>query len=278
MINPTIMQWAVLGLGTNLGARRAILEAAIALLAERVLARSALYATPPLGPPQPDYLNAAVRVAWDAPLERLLTRAQELEAALGRERRVRWGPRTLDVDILYASAGPFASASLRVPHPELEARTFALAPLLDVAPELHAFADRLAALGGPPARAQPGWSRLVRAGSELCGEWLHDPDELAAQYVALRAFGCARGVLSARRFHGPAELLSGGLESIVNDAWLDGFAPRACAVLQRASDETQGVLLGLAGVYETPPPSPRLERRSDGASRFVAPTPASSWL
>src|SRR4051794_26274702 len=99
------MPWAVLGLGTNLGARRAILQSAIALLAPHapVLARSALYATPPLGPPQPDYLNAAVRVHWDDSPERLLALAHRVETQLGRERRERWGPRTLDVDILHWS-------------------------------------------------------------------------------------------------------------------------------------------------------------------------------
>ncbi len=274
------MAWAVLGLGTNLGARRAILEGAIALLGGHVLARSALYATPPLGPPQPDYLNAAVRVDWDAPLEDLLTRARELEVALGRQRRVRWGPRTLDVDILHSSLGPFESPSLRVPHPEVQNRTFALAPLLDVAPELAALAPRLGDLGGAPPRAVPSWSRFAREGSEVCGEWLHDPDELAAQYVALCGFGRARGELAAQPFTGPAELLAGGaLERIVSETQARDFALRACIVLHRDRHETKGVLLGMPGVREAPrASSPRLERRTDGAGRFVAPRPASSWL
>ncbi|HEY6876395.1 MAG TPA: 2-amino-4-hydroxy-6-hydroxymethyldihydropteridine diphosphokinase, partial [Polyangiales bacterium] len=155
------MPWAVLGLGTNLGARRSILEAAIALLGDRVVARSALYATPPLGPPQPDYLNAAVRVVWDGELEALLDRTQAIEVGLGRERRVRWGPRTLDIDILYFSAGAFSSPRLCVPHPELTRRAFALAPLLDVAPELATLGSELAHVGGPPTRAQPSWSSFV---------------------------------------------------------------------------------------------------------------------
>jgi 2-amino-4-hydroxy-6-hydroxymethyldihydropteridine diphosphokinase len=273
------MEWAVLGLGTNLGARRAILEGAIALLGEHVLARSALYASPPLGPPQPDYLNAALRVRWDAPIEALLARVQELEAVFERQRTLRWGPRTLDVDILHWSAGPYESATLRVPHAELRERTFALAPLLDVAPELAALGPRLSALGGPPARAVPSWSTVVREGDELCGEWLHDPDELAAQYVALGSFGTTQGSVEARPFTGPRQLLAeGALERIVGDAREQGFAPRGCAVLRHGPHETTGVLLGVAGECDTPIARPRRERRVDGAQRFVAPRPPSSWL
>jgi 2-amino-4-hydroxy-6-hydroxymethyldihydropteridine diphosphokinase len=271
------MFWAVLGLGTNLGARRAILEGAIALLGDRVLARSALYATPPLGPPQPDYLNAAVRVRWDAPIDALLARVQDLEAAFERQRDVRWGPRTLDVDILYSSAGPVASSTLRVPHPELERRTFALAPLLDVAPELDALASRLAALGGAPVRT--GWSRIVREGGELCGDWLHDDDELAAQYVALGSLDRAPGELAVRPFTGPVEILTGGgLERAVSEARAHGFEPRTCAVLRRDTRETTGVLIGGPLVRQAAAAaSPRLEQRGDGARRFVVPRPASSW-
>ncbi|HEX5659595.1 MAG TPA: 2-amino-4-hydroxy-6-hydroxymethyldihydropteridine diphosphokinase, partial [Polyangiales bacterium] len=224
------MQWAVLGLGTNLGARRAILEGAIALLGDRVLARSALYTTPPLGPPQPDYLNAAVRVRWDEPLEALLVRVQELEASFDRQRTVRWGPRTLDVDILYASSGPLQTPSLQVPHPDLEQRTFALAPLLDVAPERAALAARLLELGGRPARAP--WSTIVREGGSLCGEWLHDPDELVAQYFTLGGLG--RGASLVRPFVVAGEPLNGDvLAGIVRDADAAGFVPRTGAVLRR---------------------------------------------
>jgi 2-amino-4-hydroxy-6-hydroxymethyldihydropteridine diphosphokinase len=271
------MFWAVLGLGTNLGARRAILEGAIALLGDRVLARSALYVTPPLGPPQPDYLNAAVRVRWDRPIEALLARVQELEASFERQRSVRWGPRTLDVDILYSSAGPVSTPALCVPHPELEQRSFALAPLLDVAPELASLAPRLAALGGAPARTS--WSAIVREGSELCGDWLHDRDELAAQFVALSSLGAAPEKLGVRPFSGAVELLAGGeLERVVSEARAQGFEPRTCAVLRRDTRETIGVLIGEPVVREAAAAaSPRLEQRGDGAQRFVVPRPASSW-
>jgi 2-amino-4-hydroxy-6-hydroxymethyldihydropteridine diphosphokinase len=273
------MSWAVLGLGTNLGARRAILEGAIALLQPHVVARSALYATPPLGPPQPDYLNAAVRVLWDDEPLALLRRAHEIEALLGRERRERWGARTLDIDVLHWSEGPIASDGLKVPHPELTARNFALAPLLDVAPELSSHAGTLETLGGRPARALPGWSALVREGSELCGEWLHDQGELAAQFVGLWTVG-AEPASAVRTFVGPAELLAGDAFSrILRDAWSDGFAVRGCAVLRRDTNETTGVLLGVPGVREAPPTtSPRLQQRADGAQRYVAARPASSWL
>jgi 2-amino-4-hydroxy-6-hydroxymethyldihydropteridine diphosphokinase len=184
------MPEAVLGLGGNLGARRAIFDAALALLSGQpgctLLARSRLYETPPLGPPQPDFLNAAVRVQWSGTAEQLLASAQRIEALLGRERRERWGARTLDLDVLHWGAGPVRSVALEVPHRELGARTFALAPLLDVAPELAAtWQARLAELGGPPPLAQPGWPVLAPEGAYLCGDWQHDEAELGSQLAAL---------------------------------------------------------------------------------------------
>jgi 2-amino-4-hydroxy-6-hydroxymethyldihydropteridine diphosphokinase len=274
------MSWAVLGLGTNLGARRAMLESAIALLGPRVLARSALYATPPLGPPQPDYLNAAVRVLWDDTPELLLALAHEVEAKLGRERRVRWGPRTLDVDILHWSEGDHHGPQLRVPHPELCERSFALAPLLDVAPELAELRPRLAVLGGPPARANPGWSAWVHEGDALCGEWLRDESELAAQLVALlvkRTSAVSAHTLDVQPFHGPHALLDGDgpswLELAARAAWASGFAVRGCAVFSRDLQGTRGVLLGVSGLHEAPPAAlqARLERSSATEGRWTVP-------
>ena len=129
----------VIGLGSNLGARETYLTRAvedIARLPETdVAALSQVYETPPLGPPQPHYLNAAVRVTSALTPEQLLDGVLAIEASHGRVRDVRWGPRVLDLDILWA-ATPYASERLTIPHAELRSRTFALAPLLDVAPEL----------------------------------------------------------------------------------------------------------------------------------------------
>ena len=153
MLRGLRMPRAVLGLGSNLGARAAMLRAATAILGDqpglRVLARSLVYETPPLGPPQPNYLNAALLVEWAGSLSSLFAVTCHAEQLLGRERRERWGPRTLDVDILLWSGGAVHSPRLTVPHPGAFARPFVLAPMRDVlpnlAPELEA---RLADLGG----------------------------------------------------------------------------------------------------------------------------------
>ncbi|MCA9582386.1 MAG: 2-amino-4-hydroxy-6-hydroxymethyldihydropteridine diphosphokinase [Myxococcales bacterium] len=126
----------VLGLGSNLGDRLAHLRyAKAALVADpryTVLAASPVYETPPLGPPQGDFLNAAILLSTEEPLPSVLAFALALERDRGRERRVRWGPRTLDVDILWSDGPPRNDPSLTVPHPGLSDRPFALFPLLDV--------------------------------------------------------------------------------------------------------------------------------------------------
>lgn len=156
------MPRAIIGIGGNLGARRAIFSCAEALLASAsgctVFARSKLYESAPIGPPQPDYLNAAFAVDWEDDPSSLFRLLLSVEQRLGRERRERWGPRTLDLDLLYWSEGAVRTDELTVPHAELLHRSFALAPLLDVAPELSdLYAPALLALGGPPSLAQPGW-------------------------------------------------------------------------------------------------------------------------
>jgi 2-amino-4-hydroxy-6-hydroxymethyldihydropteridine diphosphokinase len=262
------MSWVVLGLGTNLGSRRAILESAILLLGAlpgcRVVARSSLYATPPLGPPQPDYLNAALRITWTGSIEELLAQVQRVEAQLGRERRLRWGPRTLDIDILHWSEGALCTPELEVPHRELRARNFALAPLLDVAPELAPeLAPALHAIGGAPALAQPGWSSFTHAGGALCGAWLPDEAELMAQLIALLV-ACehprSQGELAVRPLEPPASReeradLEGGegwLGEAVRQAWNEGFAVRGGAILELGSPP-RGVLVGRPGVSEREP-------------------------
>lgn len=126
----------VIGLGSNLGEPLRQLAIAVQRIAElaRVTGISALYRTAPVGPPQPEYLNAAVRAETPVkPLE-LLARLHDLERRAGRLRRERWGPRVLDLDVLWIRAAGIAEPQLVVPHPELERRAFALVPLLDVAP------------------------------------------------------------------------------------------------------------------------------------------------
>ena len=130
----------VLGLGANLGDRLANLRGAVVALAAvevQIVEKSHVFETPPAGgPPQPDYYNAAVKVAAPFALEEVLARCLAIERRFGRVRPdpVRNGPRPLDLDILWASTGRFVGGELEVPHPRLHLRPFALAPLLEVMP------------------------------------------------------------------------------------------------------------------------------------------------
>ena len=126
-----------LGLGSNLGDRAGSFRAAVSALRGHgeVVALSALYESAAVGPVQPDYLNAAVRFRTPlAPLE-LLELMLGIERAQGRVRTERWGPRTLDLDLLLITGRVVAEPALAVPHPELAGRAFALLPLLDVMPD-----------------------------------------------------------------------------------------------------------------------------------------------
>jgi 2-amino-4-hydroxy-6-hydroxymethyldihydropteridine diphosphokinase len=129
------------GLGGTLGSREAFLSAGLELLAGtagcELVASSHLYESEPVGPPQPHYLNAAARIRSALDPHALLARLLEIERVLGRERRERWGARTLDLDILWAQAN-VDSPSLQIPHPQLSRRWFALVPMLEVVPELAA--------------------------------------------------------------------------------------------------------------------------------------------
>lgn len=134
---------AWVGLGANLGDARGTLARAVAALDEgpaRVLAVSSLYHSRPLGPAdQPDYLNAALRLATALGPRALLERMQGIEAALGRRPRPRWRERELDLDLLLAwedGALLTHGEGLELPHPGLRERAFVLAPLLELDPGL----------------------------------------------------------------------------------------------------------------------------------------------
>lgn len=131
---------AVVGLGSNLGDRKATLTAAVGAIAAlpgtRVLATSAFRETAPVGPvPQGDFVNAAVLVETRLPPRALLDALLAIEAEHGRVREVRWGPRTLDLDLLLFGDEIVDEPGLTVPHPELARRAFALEPLLEVWPD-----------------------------------------------------------------------------------------------------------------------------------------------
>jgi 2-amino-4-hydroxy-6-hydroxymethyldihydropteridine diphosphokinase len=142
---------AFVGLGTNLGDREAHLRRAVASLPD-VTAVSPVYETDPVGgPEQGAYLNAVVELATDRSPRDLLERCQELEADAERVRVERWGPRTLDADVLLVGDLVVDEPDLVVPHPRMWQRRFVLAPLADLAPELVP-ADVLAAAEGEVRR------------------------------------------------------------------------------------------------------------------------------
>jgi 2-amino-4-hydroxy-6-hydroxymethyldihydropteridine diphosphokinase len=128
---------AVVGLGSNLGDRRATLQRALGEIGRiaRVERASHVYETAPVGPPQGRFLNAALLLAFDGTPHALLDALLSIERALGRVRAEKWGPRTIDLDILWIEGAVIASDRLVVPHPRLRERAFALEPLLEVRPD-----------------------------------------------------------------------------------------------------------------------------------------------
>lgn len=156
-----------IGLGSNLGDRHDHLVEACAEIGRRLgeFETSALYETEPVGGPDQDpYLNAVVVVMTDlTPLE-VLDVLQEIERSRGRERQVRWGPRTLDLDLIASDGQVSPTSRLTIPHPRAAEREFVLRPLADVWPEAPV-APGLDATTALAALGDQGVDRLVR-------EWL----------------------------------------------------------------------------------------------------------
>lgn len=128
-----------IGLGSNQGDREAALLGALSALGRidgaSVVEVSSLYESAPVGPPQPRYLNGVVLLDCDLEPQRLLAILQRIEAEHGRLREERWGPRTLDLDILLWGGRIVAEPTLQIPHLALHKRRFALEPLLELTPE-----------------------------------------------------------------------------------------------------------------------------------------------
>jgi 2-amino-4-hydroxy-6-hydroxymethyldihydropteridine diphosphokinase len=133
------MKRAAIALGSNLGDSATILGQALGEL-ERVKgikleAHSQWYQTAAVGPPQPDYLNGCAIVQVDlSPLD-LLHKLLEIEQLFGRVRRERWGPRTLDLDLIFYDDLILETPELQIPHPRCRERAFVLLPLAEIAPD-----------------------------------------------------------------------------------------------------------------------------------------------
>jgi 2-amino-4-hydroxy-6-hydroxymethyldihydropteridine diphosphokinase len=153
------METAYLSLGSNLGDRELNLLRAVSEIGRiaglKITALSRFYETAPVGPvPQDPFLNAAMRVETSLSPEQLLRVLQKLETeTFKRRRQVVWGPRTMDIDILFFGDRTVADEGLNIPHPRLHQRRFVLAPLAEIAPELlhpvlrQTITELLAALG-----------------------------------------------------------------------------------------------------------------------------------
>ena len=159
------MTVAYIAIGSNLASPLEQVNAALKALGDipesRILAVSSFYRTPPLGPQdQPDYLNAAVALKTTLAPEELLNHTQRIELQQGRVRKAeRWGPRTLDLDIMLFGNEVINTERLTVPHYDMKNRGFMLWPLFEIAPDLH-FPD------GPALRAV-----LDNLGAEKPASW-----------------------------------------------------------------------------------------------------------
>ncbi|EHP6327115.1 2-amino-4-hydroxy-6-hydroxymethyldihydropteridine diphosphokinase [Escherichia coli] len=136
------MTVAYIAIGSNLASPLEQVNAALKALGDipesHILAVSSFYRTPPLGPQdQPDYLNAAVALETSLAPEELLNHTQRIELQQGRVRKAeRWGPRTLDLDIMLFGNEVINTECLTVPHYDMKNRGFMLWPLFEIAPEL----------------------------------------------------------------------------------------------------------------------------------------------
>ncbi|HKA68237.1 MAG TPA: 2-amino-4-hydroxy-6-hydroxymethyldihydropteridine diphosphokinase [Actinomycetes bacterium] len=132
---------AVLGLGSNLGERLEMLQGAVDALVDApgidVVAISPVYETDPLGGPagQPPFLNAVIIVNTSMPVRTLLERCLAVEDAFERVRDVRWGPRTLDIDVITYGDTVSGAEDLTIPHPRAAERAFVLVPWHDIEPD-----------------------------------------------------------------------------------------------------------------------------------------------
>lgn len=157
------MTRAFLGLGSNMGDRVGYLQAAVAAMSDCV-AVSGVYETDPVGgPDQGPFLNVVVELDTALSARGLLELCQRLEASADRVREVRWGPRTLDVDVLWVDGETVDEADLVVPHPRMFERAFVMVPLGELASDL---VDGWADPGTGDCRRLGEWDQLAARSGE----------------------------------------------------------------------------------------------------------------
>lgn len=165
------MNTAFVALGSNLSKREEYLSEAIDMLNEheaiRVSKRSSVYETEPVGyVDQNDFLNMVIQVETNMSAYQLLGQCQQIEQELGRKRVVKWGPRTIDLDILLFNDEHMTAERLTIPHPHMHERAFVMVPLVDVnptveIPTLHQTAQEV--LDGLPkeeVRSMNEWGKI----------------------------------------------------------------------------------------------------------------------
>lgn len=128
-----------IALGGNIGDSRAILERAMVIVAQTsgisLKAQSRWYKTAPVGPPQPDYINGCALLDVALTPQELLAVILDVEKQFGRVRQERWGPRTLDIDLILFDDIIMETPKLEIPHPRMRERAFVLVPLAEIAPD-----------------------------------------------------------------------------------------------------------------------------------------------
>jgi 2-amino-4-hydroxy-6-hydroxymethyldihydropteridine diphosphokinase len=265
------MPRALVGLGSNLGDRRATLDAAVALLngtqlgglpQTAVVARSSWYETDPVGGPggQDEFLNGCVLLETTLAPEALLDELLRIETALGRVREVPWGPRTLDLDLLLYDDLVQSSSRLTLPHPRLSYRKFVLRGAIEIVPTLrHPLLDRTLADLATHLAATPRYAAFVGLSpgfrTQFAGEAAHvsgaklvaaTPAGIAATVEALIAqesgsdsLTAARAIefLDARTAAVAESLQEADGAWVLDDAWPAAEAATLAAQLDGAERE-----------------------------------------
>lgn len=135
---PCAQRTAGIAIGSNLGDSKKIVKDAVKIIGSRenieLIKVSSWYQTKPVGPPQPDYINGCITIKTSLTPQELLQNLMEIEAQFGRERKERWGARTLDLDIIFYGDLVLSTPELEIPHPRMRERSFVLIPLAEIAP------------------------------------------------------------------------------------------------------------------------------------------------